>query len=496
MQKPNILVIMTDQQRFDSLGCYGCDCVDTPNIDRLAAEGARYTRCYVNNPVSTPSRASMLTGKHVNGHGVYQLHDILPETEPLLTEKLREKGYQTALIGKLHVSGRSYERDNRNKHDGFDIYKYAMTPHNLEGCYNSYGDWLRENHPDFHAELTEKGRAVGNIPADCHFTYWAAEETVDFISSRHGTAPFFCMMSVVDPHDPYSDYPLEALEGVHVDLIPQAVFEEDEAHRKSLEVERSHDESYLGGFHNYTSEDIQRMRVGYFASIAFLDRQVGRVLEALDRSGLRDSTMVVFISDHGDMLGDHELLAKGPFFYDASVRVPFIMRMPGRIPEGTVVEGLVQPHDLGATFLSLAGYSEEQISAWMPGSLNLSAALSGESGYHDAALCLYRNTGINSQKVYFDPPINATMLRTGEWKLTLYHQQVEKMEELKGELYNMEKDPGEKRNLWGNVEYRNIQLNLISYMMNWLVSTDAMYHSGRGGAMFPPRSQWSSNNPL
>ena len=496
MGKPNILVIMTDQQRFDSLGCYGCSFVKTTNLDQLAAQGVRYENCYVNNPVCTPSRASILTGKHINGHGVFQLHDILPENEPLYTVKLKEKGYQTALIGKLHVSGRSFERDERNKNDGFDIYKYAMTPHNVEGKYNSYGSWLQENHPEFYAELVEKGRKVGNIPAECHFTYWAAEETIDFIENRRSNGPFFCMMSVVDPHDPYSDYPVEALSGIDKDMIPRAAAEKDEAHRKSAAVERAHNHSYLGGYHNYTPNEIRQMQIGYYASIAFLDQQVGRVLDALDREGLKENTLVVFLSDHGDMLGDHELFAKGPFFYDPSVKVPFMMRFPGVVPEGTVVEQLVQPHDLGATFLSLAGYAERETDALMPGLVNLLSALKEENMYRDYAVCLYRNTSISDEKIYFDPPIHATMLRTEAWKLTVYHHPNRAVNPADGELYDMISDPGETMNLWDNPEHSAVRQELISRMMNWLVSSDVMYHSGRGGVMFPPKAQWSMNNPL
>lgn len=496
MQRPNILVIMTDQQRFDSLGCYGCDFVNTPNLDALASQGVRYTNCYVNNPVCTPSRASILTGRHVNGHGVYKLHDILPENVPRSTVALKKKGYQTALIGKLHVSGRSFERDRRNYEDGFDVYKYAMTPHNLEGKYNSYGDWLKKHRPEFYTQVVEKGRTIGNIPEDCHFTYWAAEETIDFLKNRSPENPFYCVMSVVDPHDPYSDYPIKALKGIDEEKLPAPELEKDESHEKPDAVRRFHDHSYLGGFHAYSEEQIYLMRKGYYASIAFLDEQVGRVLQTLKREGLEENTLVVFMSDHGDMLADHELLAKGGFFYDPCVKVPCIMRLPGRIPKGTVIDKLIQPHDLGATCLKIAGYSDEEIHTFMPESCDLISAMEGRIPYRDYAVSFFRNTMINDEKVYFDPPIHATMLRKGKWKVTVYHNPVGSEPVMEGELYNMEADPKEKHNLWGKVEYNEIRNTLIGCMMSWFVYSDAAYHSGQGGELFPPKSQWSKNNPL
>jgi len=126
--KPNILLIMTDQQRYDSLGCYGFKGIATPNLDRLASEGVLFENCYVNNPICTPSRASIFTGKHLPGHGVYRLNDMLPKDEVVFTKRLQDVGYQTALIGKLHISAAMFELENRNENDGFDIYDWCHEP--------------------------------------------------------------------------------------------------------------------------------------------------------------------------------------------------------------------------------------------------------------------------------------------------------------------------------------------------------------------------------
>ena len=494
INRTNILLIMTDQQRWDSLGCYGRDCIETPNLDRLASEGARYDNCYVNNPVCTPSRASLLTGKPLPGHGIYQLHDILPEDQYLFPCYLREKGYHTALHGKLHVSGRSFEREERHKHDGFETYKYAMVPHQTDGTYNSYGDWLKENRPEFFTLLGEKGRNVGNIPEDCHFTYWAAEETVHFLEAADKETPFFCMMSVVDPHDPYSDFPPGTEELVNREKLKPPFYTENETHNnKPEDIVRSHEHSYLGNYHDYSQDQIMQMRLGYFASIAFLDKQVGRVLDALDEAGLRENTLVIFTSDHGDMLGDHELFAKGPFFYEPSVRVPLIMRKPGEIQPGTVVTDLVQLNDVAATIMKTAGFGEEEVKEKMPDSFDLLSRLRGEETYRESAVCLFRNTSISDNKLHFEPPIHCTMFRKGEYKINVYHRE---QNGPGGELFHIGEDPRETNNLWGNAEYGEIKAQLLMELMDRMVQWDVTYNGGRGGAMFPPKSQWSKNNPL
>ena len=147
-KQPNVLFIMSDQQRFDSLGCYGCRAVPTPNLDRLAEEGVLFENCYANNTICTPSRASVFTGKPLPGHSVYRLHDIMPKDQSPFPKHLKEKGYRTAIFGKLHVSGRIHEKTNRLAKDIFDIYEYTLSPHDLTGPHNAYAKWLKQNIPN------------------------------------------------------------------------------------------------------------------------------------------------------------------------------------------------------------------------------------------------------------------------------------------------------------------------------------------------------------
>ena len=285
VERPNILVVMTDQQRYDSLGCYGIDWVKTPNLDRLASQGVVFDNCYATNPICTPSRASLFTGKQLPGHGVYKLHDILPEDEICFTRRLQQRGYHTALFGKMHVSGRIYEEAQRHPNDGFDVYEWCLEAMlSMDSPLNGYAPWLKQQDPQFHDRLKAEGRRLLHHPRELHMTHWAAERTIDYIRSAAKDRPFFCKMSVFDPHNPYEDYPLEMLELVDEKRIPPPLKRPaGEMRPQGIMSERNH--SYLGGFDRFTREDLHKMRIGYFASIALFDLEVGRVLEELEQSG-------------------------------------------------------------------------------------------------------------------------------------------------------------------------------------------------------------------
>ena len=477
---------MTDQQRYDSLGCYGFTGGHTPNLDRLASEGVVFDHCYVNNTICTPSRASLFTGKHLPGHGVYRLNDILPSTEVLFTQHLRERGYRTALFGKLHVSGRLHEAEQRHPNDGFDIYEWCLEASlHMDSALNGYARWLSEKDPAFYERLRREGRTLLHIPRELHMTHWAAERTIDYLQTWNGQRPFFCMMSVFDPHNPYEDYPLEMEKIIDPAGIPDPVFRETEALEKPKGVQREHEHSYLGPFSRYSLDDLRKMRYGYHASIALIDQEIGRVLEALDASGAAENTLVIFASDHGDMLGDHQLLVKGAYFYDPCSRVPLIVRWPRAIASGQRFEPVVQPHDLAATVLGAAGFSEAEMADWMPDARDLLPAARGETPLvHDYAVCCYRNSGLCDQGTYFDPPIHATMLRDARYKLNVYHDVDGHQGGLWGELYDMVEDPSEMDDLWDQPGHQVIRRRLTETLLDWMAGQQVRIGS-RGGDASP-----------
>ncbi|MBD2847177.1 sulfatase-like hydrolase/transferase [Paenibacillus sp. IB182496] len=476
--RPNILLIMTDQQRYDSLSCYGGTTVRTPRLDELAAAGARFEHCYVNGTICTPSRASIMTGKPLPGHGVYKLHDCLPDDQVCFTERLQESGYKTALFGKLHVSGRVAEAAARHPHDGFDVYEWCNDPAGLhfDSALNAYGSWLLERFPEVHAQVAREGKQMRHFAQQAHFTRWAAQRATEFLRDQDGQSPFFCKLSLFDPHDPYWDYPEEMAAGVDLSQweprpapageapLPDAVAQE----RERL-------------FRPLTDEALRASRLGYDASVAFLDQEIGQVLDTLDTLGLRDNTLVLFVSDHGDMLGDRELMEKGAFLYEACTRVPLLMRWPQRIAPGTVVSALVQPHDLAATALAAAGCAEAQRLAWMPHAADLLPLAAGEqAAARDHAVCLYRNSGYGPGGTYYDPPIHASMYRDPRYKLNVYHHTAASGEP-QGELYDMAADPQETVNLWRDPAHEQTRRRLEQRLLDWLVEQDWTYNGSRGG---------------
>ena len=479
--QPNVLILMTDQQRFDSLSCYGCKAVKTPNLDRLAREGALFENCYSPCPICTPSRASMLTGKPIGGHGVYRLHDILPDDQVLLPKRLQDAGYETSLVGKLHVSGLWHEAEKRHPNDGFEHYHWCIDPGlNFDSPYNAFARWVEKRNPKFYERLKNEGKSLHHFPAQLHFTRWACETTMELIQKRDEKRPFFILMSLFDPHDPYFDHPVEAAAMVDEKNIPKPqpapawdipgpVLREM---AKSRTVKKS--KTFSGSIHD--------LRKGYYASIAFLDREIGKVLDFLDERRLAENTLVIFVSDHGDMLWDRGLFSKGAFFYDASVRVPFLMRLPGTIDAGAKVKKPVQLLDIAATVSALAGLDKQQLQQMMPESMDLLELIRkgpGCENYRDYAVCAYRNTGYGPGHKYFDPPIHGTMFRDERFKLCVYHDAANE-----GELYDMETDPAEQNNLWNVPEYAKVRGRLLHRLLNWMVTNDVRYFGSRGGEKF------------
>lgn len=483
--QPNILLIMTDQQRYDSLGCYDCNAVNTPNLDRLANDGVLFENCVVSNPVCTPSRASLWTGKDLPEHGVYRLYDNLHEDEVLFPSYLQELGYRTGLFGKLHVSSMIAESKARHPNDGFGVYEWCN-----EGCIcmdsklHAYRKWLEEKDPDFCRRLMKDKRDVKDIPRNLHVTHWAAERTIDFIDSS-GDQPWFACMSVFDPHNPYDCGPQEYMNRIDYEKIPSPVVSELGCRPHAHTMESN--DGYLGDIKHFTEQDIIEMRRGYYSMIELLDDEVGKVLEGLDKRGQTDNTLVIFTSDHGDMLGDHRLLVKGAFFYDACVKVPLIMRWPEHFPKGKRISTPVQNFDIAATILQASGLSSEDCSQLIPISHNLFEVARGNSQkVRDYAICRYRNTGIRNGNTYWEPEIHCTMIRNEDWKLCFYHDTEE------GELYDLQHDPDEKKNLWENSKFDEVK-NILRQALNEAVSDEEFIRPPRGGENLPPANMLLNN---
>ncbi len=472
--RPNIVLVVTDQQRFDTLACYGFEAGHTPNLDRLAQQGAVFDAAYCTSPLCTPSRASMFTGKHVAEHGVEKLYDTLPESEVLFTERLRQVGYRTGLFGKLHVSGRADEADHRHPGDGFDVYEWCNEASlDMESPLHAYDNWLAEEDPEFRERLRAEGRGVLHHPRSVHMSHWIADRALSFIDETAGRQPFFAYLGFFDPHNPYDDYPEEFAEQVgELPLVRPA------PERIPAGLQREIDSKTVAA--HVAGGDLEAARVGYHASIALLDAEIGRVLDRLDELGIAEDTLVIVTSDHGEMLGDRGLMTKGAFFYEACARVPLIVCHPGEVPDGVRVPEPVLLSDVAATVLSAAGLDHGDLE----NVLDLRLLARGEADPHAFVASSYRNGGVavGQSTTYFDPPLLATMIRSGRHKLVRYHDPVAP----DGQLFDLEADPGEDVDLWEDPALADVRADLMATLLDWQVRQH--WRAGPRGGERPPQN--------
>lgn len=464
MAQPNIIFIITDQQRRDSLGVYGCRYPSTPNLDRLAGGATVYEHCYCDAPICTPSRASILTGKTMTGHGVFNLFDILPKNERLLPSYLKDLGYQTAIVGKLHVSSTEFEAYERNPGDGFDIYEMAHEPSiYLESPYNAYAHWLKANYPDEYAALLREGRKRTYRSAETHFTTWVSQRSAELIRHRDKSKPFFLLAGYFDPHNPYNHYPPEAAEALHEEAYEEPIPGDIASAPMELQWERSgHKPEKLGAVSG--PEGVRSLRRGYFAGISFIDRQVQMILDALKEEGIYDNTLIIYTADHGDMAGDHDLFAKGAVMYEDGINVPLIVKYPGQT-EGRRLDDPVALHDLFNTMYKAAGGDI----ALRPESI----PLNGEEK-RPFVVTEYNECGKFDITTWPESAM-VTMIRDREWKLIVYHNS------LRQQLFHLTEDPDEEHDLSDRPEYVPVVMRMMQQLLHYHADRDRKINAARGG---------------
>lgn len=484
-KRPNILMLCTDQQRGESLRCTGAQWAVTPNLDQLASQGTLFKNCYVQNPVCCPSRASLFTGKYVANHGLYANGVPLPSSQRLFTRTLADAGYDCGMIGKQHLAPCDTWRTEPRQDDGYRVFEWAHGP-NHRALENDYHRWLRKSHPEVYANVfpdtganedTEYGNRartstpIDSVPVEAHYSHWVAERAIDFIEHpRKEAEPFFLMANFFDPHHPFGA-PQAFRDMIDADAIPAPNTRENELQDKPAAQTPCSEKSYSGtapGFKDYTSEQIKEIRAQYWAMIALVDHEIGRILSALEEASLADNTLVLFSSDHGEMLGNHQQLLKGPQLYDDLARVPLIARWPGHIDADAQIDELVQWIDLPATFLDAAQCSPGrgiQGNSLLP---HLVADASNAwDGWRPWALCEYRYSGFHT-----DPLIMTTMLRSEQWKLIIWHGSPATDAQRDGELYDLENDPEELHNLFHNPAHAATRLRLKGLLLDAMAEAE------------------------
>lgn len=481
-KRPNILMLCTDQQRFDSLGCTGAMGAHTPNIDKLAAEGTLFTNCYVQNPICSPSRASLFTGMYARNHGLWANGVSLPAHRKMFTRALADAGYDCGMIGKQHLSACEGWQTEPRLDDGYRVFEWSHDAIH-RSPQNAYLNWLEANFPEvldtiFPDEGDPSTAGAGNkakgatpmnvVPVEAHFSHWVAERSIDFIETdRKEDEPFFLLANFFDPHHPFGA-PKEFRDLIDAGAIPPPKRREGElADKPALQTAYSK-ASYSGaapGFLDYSDAEITELRASYYAMIAMVDYEVGRILASLEAAGLREDTLVIFTSDHGEMLGDHSQLLKGPMLYDACSRVPLIFRWPDQVKVGATCDNLVQWIDLSATYLDAARCPP--LPSGQGASLLPLACEGTAQGWRDFALCEYRDSGHPGSR-----PSNTTMLRRGDWKLIFWHGDVARGTDPEGELYDLAQDPDELTNLYNNPDHFETRLRMKAELLDVIAATE------------------------
>ena len=468
MKPPNILWICTDQQRPDTLGCYGNRIVNTPHLNRLAQEGVVFDRCYAQNPVCTPSRASFLTGRYPRTTRCRQNGQDIPAGEVLVTRLLAEAGYTCGLAGKLHIANTTKTKRPTEPRidDGYAEFHWSHHP-DPWWTTSAYNHWLRERGQTFRRQPYGDSRYVQtSMPAEHHQTTWCAQKAINFIEANTSSdQPWLFSMNPFDPHPPF-DPPLIYLERYldRLDDIPLPNYRVGELDNKPVFQRNDHLGAYNRpgsfAFPDMADDDHRLIRAAYWAMIDLVDQQVGRVLDALAESGQRDNTIVIFMSDHGEMLGDHGVYMKGPYFYEPCVRVPLVISWPKRIEGGRRSSAMLELVDLAPTLLEAAGMGPH---SGMQGRSAFSLLTEGpvDAIHREDVYCEYYNANLPH-----DPPAYATMVRTERYKLVVVHGHDI------GELYDLERDPDEFYNLWDDEQYLPIKMRMLQRMcdrMAWTV---------------------------
>ncbi|TVR54485.1 MAG: DUF4976 domain-containing protein [Spirochaetaceae bacterium] len=457
--RPNILWYCTDQQRWDTIHGLGNEFIHTPNLDRFLEQGVAFERAYCQAPICTPSRASFLTGRypastHVHRNG----NDTFPANEKLVTKILADAGYDCALAGKLHLS-RAKGRVERRPDDGYRVFHWSHHPQPDWPEGHGYARWLSEEKGvDPEKLFSEYADKPYGVPAELHQTTWCTEMALRFVDEKRD-GPWLLSLNPFDPHPPF-DAPKEYLDRYEPSTLPLPLFapHDIERQRAFAEIDQqtrvavdprepAHDATPSGrseaGVDRASqppeSYDARFIKANYYAMIELVDAEFGRLLAELDRRGELENTIVIFMSDHGELLGDHGLLYKGCRFFESLVHVPLIVSWPGRFARNVRSSALVELVDIAPTLLDAVGLP---VPPSMQGR-SLVPILTGEadpsfhkphvfSEYWDAVVVPQGPTHHS----------HATMRFDGRYKSIVYHGCN------LGEIYDLENDPGEFENLW------------------------------------------------
>ncbi|MHA1732716.1 MAG: arylsulfatase [Promethearchaeota archaeon] len=477
IEKPHILLLVTDQQRGDALGCAGNPVVKTPNVDALARDGVVFTRAYSSTPSCTPARSGLLTGLAPWNHGMLGYGRGAAEYEFEMPRMLRNAGYYTFGVGKMHWN------PQRNLHGFHGTLLDESGRVESAGFVSDYRAWFHEVAPDLDPDATGIGwneNTFGDyaLPEWLHPTSWTGRTAVSKIEDHDPSRPLFLKVSFARPHSPY-DAPSRFARLYDWKDAPAPVVGSWASRFAAVEKRPS------PAFGDFGEEFAKRARRHYYANITFIDEQVGAILGALKSKGMYDETLVLFTSDHGDMLGDHHHWRKA-YPYEGSARIPMLLKWPAGtdviVPRGSSLDHLVELRDVLPTFLDAAGLG---VPAGMDGS-SLLGLLGGGRPRWRTHLHLEHSTTYHWHNSW----VAAT---DGDFKYVFFRPTGEE------QLFDLRGDPGETTDLAGDPNFGDrlvaLRGNLLEHLLergpSW-VSAGRIVRTTRVELYSPNFPDWTS----
>lgn len=498
-EKLNVLLFITDALRGDHLGCAGNSVVKTPNIDRLANEGVRFTNHFCTNPICMPNRASLVTGVYPNVHGVRSNGINLREDIPTIIQTLRKRGWHTASIGKIHHQywlgpfrhrSRSAESivdwaiprdDSYPVRENFPLPYYGyeeveLISGNGSVCAGHYSLWLEEKAPEIAKKVQQRVQNYDNlfslfcddIPEELYNTTWVKDRTIAFLerygNEEYGNKPFYLQCSFPDPHYPLAPpkrfkdmYPPDTIE------LPSSFNDITNLyHHKYLEYHLKNPPFKRAFLRESTADEVRKITALTYAAISYVDNCIGQVLASLDNLGLSENTMILFMSDHGDLMGDHGLLFKGPCPFKGVLHIPLIWKVPG-LTNPSISDSLVSTVDIPKTILNLLQIEERHHPLDMQGYDLTSILKSPKAAVRDCVL-------IENDEEVGTLEARLRHLITKDYKLTVY----EGFDNF-GDLYDRNNDSLELRNLWNDENYRDVRFQMVNKLLNETLKVQSKY---------------------
>ena len=473
---PNVVMIMTDQLKATAMDLYWEHGCQTNHLADLAASGVLFEHAFTPHPLCVPARVSLWASQYPHTHGGRRNETLMPATATHGFDIWKSNGYCLGLIGKNHCF------DRREDTDLFDVW-CTISHRGLNDDDPPRGmDWVRAKdgidsahqvRGNMKWDNPKVSTAVSEHPLDDTSTGLIAAQTERFIEERGGD-PFVLWVSFPDPHEPYecqqSYY--DAIDDEEVVLPPQRPDEMENAPARNRIL---HKMLGLGGDTAVLKEALKV----YYANIGFIDDSVGRIVSALKENGIADDTIVVFCSDHGDFMGEHDMTCKGGVFYDCLTRVPLVISWPGRIPQGQVESSMVSLIDIVPTLFALQGIDIPASMQGMPLPGATKAAprdeVFSEYGAGGAPFCegdletapepFGYQTVIQSLR-WREAEGRRKMVRTKRWKYV--HDPMGDRDE----LYDLESDPWELSNLDGVPGHESVLVEMKGRLMNWAIRTE------------------------